>query len=72
MSAPTSNAEFFPSIGSVANKTHLLLEQDSERKDGEEDDDDRPMQEIASLCMSCGEQVLWSRPSPGTVTYSIP
>jgi zinc finger protein ZPR1 len=59
MSAPTSDAEFFPSIGSVANQTDLLPEeQEDTAKDVEEqDNDDRPMQEVDSLCMSCGEQV---------------
>ncbi|KAF8527281.1 zf-ZPR1-domain-containing protein [Gautieria morchelliformis] len=59
MSAPTSHAEFFPSIGSVANQTDLLPEEQGDIKDGaeeEEDNDDRPMQEVGSLCMSCGEQ----------------
>lgn len=59
MSPPSSNAEFFPSIGSIANQTDLLPEEQEENvKNAEgEDNDDRPMQEVSSLCMSCGEQV---------------
>lgn len=59
MSAPTNDAGFFPSIGSVANQTDLLPEEEENiRKDAEgQDNDDRPMQEVDSLCMSCGEQV---------------
>jgi zinc finger protein ZPR1 len=60
MSAPTSHAEFFPSIGSVADQTDLLPEEQGDIEDDaeEEGNDDRPMQEVGSLCMSCGEQVL--------------
>lgn len=56
---PTNDAEFFPSIGSVASQTDLLPEEQEENiADTEkQDNDDRPMQEVSSLCMSCGEQV---------------
>jgi zinc finger protein len=53
--------EFFPSIGSVAQKTDDLPDDEPEQvkvdeqiADGEED---RPLQEVESLCMNCGEQV---------------
>lgn len=59
MSVPTNNAEFFPSIGSVASRTDLLPEEqeDAITDADEQGNDDRPMQEVSSLCMSCGEQV---------------
>ncbi|KAF8513410.1 zf-ZPR1-domain-containing protein [Hysterangium stoloniferum] len=58
MSALTNSAQFFPSIGSLAEKTDLLPEEDDgvQNNIAEEGDEDRPMQEIDSLCMSCGEQ----------------
>jgi len=49
--------EFFPKIGQVAEKTDALEDKDiSERTEGD-DDGDRPVEEIESLCMNCGEQV---------------
>lgn len=59
MSVPTSDTEFFPSIGSVASRTDLLPEEqeDAIADANEQGNDDRPMQEVGSLCMSCGEQV---------------
>jgi zinc finger protein len=53
-------SEFFPSIGSVAQKTDDLPE-DTEVKQVEDQaediEDERPLQEVESLCMACGEQV---------------
>lgn len=49
--------EFFPKIGQVAEKTDALKYKDiSEQTEGD-DDGDRPVEEIESLCMNCGEQV---------------
>lgn len=54
---------FFPTIGDVAEKTDQLPDNDDEILNAEgavgsaTGDEDRPMQEIESLCMSCGEQV---------------
>lgn len=49
--------EFFPKIGQVAEKTDALEDKDiSEQTEGD-DDGDRPVEEIESLCMNCGEQV---------------
>jgi len=49
--------EFFPKIGQVAEKTDALEDRDiSEQTEGD-DDGDRPVEEIESLCMNCGEQV---------------
>ncbi len=51
--------ELFPSIGSAADKADLLPENDKEFGESNADDtEDRPTQEIESLCMKCGEQVL--------------
>ncbi|KAK0223383.1 zf-ZPR1-domain-containing protein [Armillaria fumosa] len=49
--------ELFPSIGSAADKADLLPENDAEIGESNADDtEDRPTQEIESLCMKCGEQ----------------
>ncbi|KZP01457.1 zf-ZPR1-domain-containing protein [Calocera viscosa TUFC12733] len=51
---------FFKSIGSAAADTEALREQPDEQDEQETDlepiDEDRPLQEVESLCMSCGEQ----------------
>jgi hypothetical protein len=50
---------FFPTIGSVAAKADQLPEHtnyDSEQTKPSADDE-RPLHEIESLCMKCGEQV---------------
>jgi zinc finger protein len=51
---------FFPSIGSIAVKADTL---DSKHVDDASADQDRPLQEIESLCMKCEEQVRAHRPS---------
>ncbi|KIJ55559.1 hypothetical protein M422DRAFT_24125 [Sphaerobolus stellatus SS14] len=56
MSSSTNNAEFFPSIGSVADKTDLLRDEENQVQNENDDDEDRPVQEIESLCMNCHEQ----------------
>ncbi|KAF9653346.1 zinc-finger protein zpr1 [Thelephora ganbajun] len=47
-----SKSEFFPRIGEVAEKADAL------EANGllERDDEDRPVEEVESLCMNCGEQ----------------
>lgn len=58
--------DFFPKIAQVAEKTNALEDRDLSGKTDEEDDGDRPVEEIESLCMSCGEQVRGSnRPHKG-------
>ena len=58
--------ELFPAIGSLADQTDKLTEagpvngETATAKSNE--DEERPMQEIESLCMKCGEQVH-SRPT---------
>ena len=49
--------EFFPNIGRVAERTEALEDRDLSGQTKEEDGEDRPVDEIESLCMSCGEQV---------------
>lgn len=48
--------KFFPKIGEVAEKTDALEGKDFSEQT-KEDDEDRTVEEIESLCMSCGEQV---------------
>ena len=48
--------KFFPKIGEVAENTDALEEKDTSEQTME-DDEDRAVEEIESLCMSCGEQV---------------
>lgn len=50
---------FFPTIGSLANKADELPDQltsDNEQTEASADDE-KPLQEIESLCMKCEEQV---------------
>ena len=51
-----SNA-YFPSIGTVAEQADNLPDEPADAHNAEDDDDERPTQEIESLCMKCGEQV---------------
>ena len=48
---------FFPKIGEVAEKADALEGEDLQEQTKEGDDEDRPVEEIESLCMNCGEQV---------------
>lgn len=60
MSNPSGNAKFFPSIGLVADQTDLYdngAENVPKEEVEEDDNEERPLQEVDSLCMSCGEQV---------------
>lgn len=46
----------FPSIGALADKAEAI--EDKQANDQAiADQDERPLEEIESLCMSCGEQV---------------
>ena len=46
--------EFFPKIGRIAEKTDALEDREQTKED---DTEDRPVEEIESLCMNCQEQV---------------
>ncbi|KZT27798.1 zf-ZPR1-domain-containing protein [Neolentinus lepideus HHB14362 ss-1] len=46
-------SQFFPSIGSVVEKTKNVPDESAEAA---QDDDERPLQEIESLCMNCEQQ----------------
>ncbi|CAE6418074.1 unnamed protein product [Rhizoctonia solani] len=50
-----SSNEFFKPIGALAQKTDELPNEPQTATETQEDDE-RPLQEIESLCMSCGEQ----------------
>jgi len=59
---------FFKSIGSLAEQTDQLPDDDAPSqsqsgvlKEGGEEGDERPLQEIESLCMACGKQVCNTR-----------
>ena len=58
-----STTPFFPSIGSVAVKADQLPDNTNPEADHAEPDSpaskDRPLHEIESLCMKCGEQVSY-------------
>lgn len=49
----------FPEIRAVAEETEKVVDKDSGNGafEAAATDDDRPVQEIESLCMRCGEQV---------------
>lgn len=47
--------QFFPPIGQLAERAEDLQEQPT-ASDGDAQED-RPLQEVESLCMRCGEQV---------------
>lgn len=56
-----SSDPFFPSIRDAAQHTDDLPDDDSKRvtsaDSDDKDDDIPPLQEVDSLCMTCGEQV---------------
>ena len=54
--AGSESNDFFPEIGEVAERT-ALEHRDPSEQTKEDDGEDRPVEEIESLCMSCGEQV---------------
>jgi hypothetical protein len=60
--------EFFPNIGAVAQQTDDLPEQEEIKQYGDQvtvdSEEERPLQEVESLCMNCGEQVHWFADSP--------
>ena len=47
----------FHEIRAVAEKTEKVVDKEDGTVEATPDDDDRPVQEIESLCMRCGEQV---------------
>ena len=55
--AESKSDEFFPKIGEVAEKANALEGKDLTGQTKEDDDEDRPVEEIESLCMNCREQV---------------
>jgi hypothetical protein len=59
MSAAKEQDTLFPTIGNVAEQTGLLSDGDEGKKDEGDlnEDEDRPVQEVTSLCMVCHEQV---------------
>lgn len=64
MAQTKENPEFFPPIADVVDKTHA---------GDEEDIDARPLEEIESLCMQCGEQVRSNNiPISSPIEYSCP
>jgi zinc finger protein len=48
MAQTKETPEFFPPIADIVDRTHAA---------DEENVDSRPLEEIESLCMQCGEQV---------------
>ena len=67
------NNGLFPSIGAVANETEKLQEPEEIPSadivaESPADEEDRPVQEIESLCMNCGQQV-WLFPIRRTANH---
>jgi zinc finger protein len=50
----TNDPHLFPSIGTAVNLAANLLDETASNNDGAEQD--RPVEEVESLCMKCGEQ----------------
>jgi zinc finger protein len=60
MSVSKASDPFFPSIRDAAEQTDQLLNRVDDESGAQDSDslgEDRPMQEMESLCMACGEQV---------------
>lgn len=51
-----SSDPFFPSIGNAVEQTDRLGDDQEGSDPAGQQDEERPLQEIDSLCMSCGEQ----------------
>lgn len=51
-----ASSNLFPAIGQVADQADLVKHPENEQGT-EADGDERPVQEIESLCMNCGKQV---------------
>ena len=49
--------KFFPKIGEVVGKADALEDKGLLEQSKGDDDEDRAVEEIESLCMNCGEQV---------------
>lgn len=56
-------SNFFPKIGEIVEKADALEDGGLSKRTEEEDEEDRPVEEVESLCMSCGEQVSDQRSS---------
>lgn len=56
MTSETNKEDFFPKIGAVAQTTDLLPDEPEDQEPVDNDDVDRPLQEIESLCMNCEQQ----------------
>ena len=52
----TENKTLFPEIGSVVDETAKRPESEAAQRTGDEDAE-RPVQEVESLCMKCYQQV---------------
>ena len=52
----SENKTLFPEIGKVVDETAKHPEPEEEKPTGDEDDE-RPVQEVESLCMKCYQQV---------------
>ncbi|KAH7335436.1 zf-ZPR1-domain-containing protein [Rhizoctonia solani] len=63
-----ASTEFFEPIGALAQKADNLPDKPHNAEQAEEDDE-RPLQEIESLCMSCGEQVRITRMMLTNIPY---
>lgn len=62
MASENHKENFFPEIGAVAQTTDLLPDEPEDQQPDDNDDADRPLQEIESLCMNCEQQVRFSCP----------
>ncbi|PSR73812.1 hypothetical protein PHLCEN_2v10382 [Hermanssonia centrifuga] len=56
---PSTTTDLFPAIGQVAHDTSNNPESADTQSGQADDDDERAVQEIESLCMKCYEQVLY-------------
>lgn len=70
------NPGLFPSIGAVASETEKLQEPPEKsvidaELDVPADDEDRPVQEVESLCMNCEKQVSITRSFSMTFSSNI-
>ena len=63
--------EFFPKIGQIAEKADGLEDKDLIGQTKGDDDEDRPVEEIESLCMNCREQVRNQMPTEGVLLNDL-
>lgn len=78
MANPGSKSELFPTIGQVADQTDQQQENENTQGNDQavtsltQDNEDRPVTVIESLCMNCEEQVrcvLFRKPKTLVLTY---